>query len=71
VSSADGNRAEHNDPEGVEPRRGVEVRGEFVAAESARRQRVAGGETDQAGVNRLLGGGAQRPNGQPEDSVGR
>jgi hypothetical protein len=34
VSSAGSSPVERNDPEGVEPRRGVEAGGEFAAAES-------------------------------------
>jgi hypothetical protein len=42
-----------------------------VAAGSSRRQRAAGNESDHTGVDRELGGGAQRPNELPGDSVER
>jgi hypothetical protein len=42
-----------------------------VAAGSGRRQRAEGGDSNHTGVDRELGGGAQRPNELPGDSVER
>jgi len=62
AGSVGSSRVEHNDPEGVRPRRGVEIREELGEAGSCGRQRVAGDDPDHPGVNREVGRVAQRPN---------
>jgi len=57
------NRAEHNDPEGVKPRRGVEVWRRPGRVGSRGQQRAANIEPDHGGVNRDVGRGVQKPNG--------
>jgi hypothetical protein len=69
VGSAGSSRIEHNDPEGVRPRRGVEIRGELGEIGSCGRQRVAGDDSDHPGVNREVGRGAQGPNGSLGSSI--
>jgi hypothetical protein len=51
VGFADRNRAERNDPEGVKPQRGAEVRREFAGNGSVGRQRVESVDTDQPHVS--------------------
>ena len=69
--AAGSSRVEHNDPEGVKPRRGVESRGELGEIGSYGRQRVAGTDPDHSGVNREVGRGVQRPNGSLGGSIER
>jgi hypothetical protein len=71
VGSAGSSRFEHNDPEGVKPRRGVESRGELEEVGSYGRQRVAGADPDHPGVNREVGRVVQRPNGSLGGSIKR
>jgi hypothetical protein len=71
AGSAGSSRIEHNDPEGVKPRRGVEIRGELGEIGSCGRQRVAGDDPDHPGVNREVGRVAQRPNGSLSGLIGR
>ena len=69
VGFANKKRAEHNDPEGAKPRRGVKVREEFAGAGLVRWQRVASADTDHPDVDMGVGRGAQRPNGLLEGPV--
>jgi hypothetical protein len=71
AGSVGSSRVEHNDPEGVRPRRGVEIREELGEAGSCGRQRVAGDDPDHPGVNREVGRVAQRPNGSLSGLIGR
>jgi hypothetical protein len=52
VGSQGLNRVERNDPEGVNPRRGAEIRRKPRGAGSIRRQRAAGVDPDHNGVDR-------------------
>ncbi len=61
------NRAEHNDPEGVKPRRGVEAWGRLGRAELQERQRAADADPDYSGVDRKVGRGVQKLNGSLGD----
>ena len=63
VSFAGENRIEHNDPEGVRPRRGVEVRRRPATAHWRGSNGLSGDDPDRTGVNRMTGGGAGKPNG--------